>query len=68
MLESDGPGGAENMLLQLAEELHRRGYGICPVLPDKGLGWLAEGMHETRGFSRRRSRCAARSTGAACTG
>ena len=38
MLESDGPGGAENMLLQLAEELHRRGYGICPVLPAKGLG------------------------------
>ena len=33
MLESDGPGGAENMLLQLAEELHRRGYGVCPVLP-----------------------------------
>lgn len=41
MLESDGPGGAENMLLQLAEELRRRGYDVCPVLPDKGLGWLA---------------------------
>lgn len=49
MLESDGPGGAENMLLQLAEELHRRGYGICPVLPEKGLGWLANECRK-RGF------------------
>ncbi len=49
MLESDGPGGAENMLLQLAEELHRRGYAICPVLPDKGLGWLAAECRK-RGF------------------
>ena len=49
MLESDGPGGAENMLLQLAEELHRRGYGICPVLPEKGLGWLAKECRK-RGF------------------
>lgn len=49
MLESDGPGGAENMLLQLAEELHRRGYAICPVLPEKGLGWLAAECRK-RGF------------------
>jgi glycosyltransferase involved in cell wall biosynthesis len=49
MLESDGPGGAENMLLQLAEELHRRGYEICPVLPAKGLGWLAKECRK-RGF------------------
>ncbi|HEY6947257.1 MAG TPA: glycosyltransferase family 4 protein [Gemmatimonadales bacterium] len=49
MLESDGPGGAENMLLQLAEELRRRGYGICPVLPAKGLGWLAAECRK-RGF------------------
>ncbi len=49
MLESDGPGGAENMLLQLAEELHRRGDDICPVLPDKGLGWLAAECRK-RGF------------------
>jgi len=49
MLESDGPGGAENMLLQLGEELHRRGYGICPVLPEKGMGWLAKECTK-RGF------------------
>jgi glycosyltransferase involved in cell wall biosynthesis len=49
MLESDGPGGAENMLLQLAVELHGRGYGICPVLPDNGMGWLAQ-QFEDRGF------------------
>ena len=49
MLESDGPGGAENMLLQLAEELRRRGYGICPVLPEKGMGWLAAECRK-RGF------------------
>lgn len=49
MLESDGPGGAENMLLQLAEELQRRGYGVCPVLPAKGLGWLAAECRK-RGF------------------
>ncbi len=49
MLESDGPGGAEHMLLQLAEELRERGYGICPVLPAKGLGWLARECR-ARGF------------------
>lgn len=41
MLESDGPGGAEVMLLHLAEGLRRRGHEICPVLPDSGEGWLA---------------------------
>jgi len=37
------------MLLQLAEELRTRGYGICPVLPAKGLGWLAKECTK-RGF------------------
>ena len=37
------------MLLQLAEELQTRGYGICPVLPAKGLGWLAKECTK-RGF------------------
>jgi glycosyltransferase involved in cell wall biosynthesis len=49
MLESDGPGGAEYMLLQLAEELHTRGYQICPVLPARGVGWLARECR-ARGF------------------
>lgn len=41
MLESDGPGGAEQMLLHLAEELRRRGHNVVPVGPAKGCGWLA---------------------------
>ena len=41
LLESDGPGGAENMLLQLAEELRCRGHTVVPVGPADGCGWLA---------------------------
>lgn len=50
LLESDGPGGAEYMLIQLAEELRRRGHSIVPVGPAKGLGWLDRVLRE-RGFS-----------------
>lgn len=50
MLESDGPGGAESMLLQLGDELRRRGHTIVPVGPEKGLGWLAE-QFRLRGFT-----------------
>src|SRR5689334_10687465 len=50
MLESDGPGGAEVMLLQLAEELRRRGHDVLPVGPDNGSGWLA-GQFRERGFT-----------------
>lgn len=49
MLESDGPGGAEVMLLHLAEELRRRGHSVLPVGPRDGSGWLAERFRE-RGF------------------
>ena len=49
MLESDGPGGAENMVLHLAEELRRRGHAIVPVGPSTGCGWLAEEFR-VRGF------------------
>jgi glycosyltransferase involved in cell wall biosynthesis len=42
MLESDGPGGAERMLLHLADELRRRGHGVVPVGPATGCGWLAD--------------------------
>jgi glycosyltransferase involved in cell wall biosynthesis len=41
MLESDGPGGAEQMLIHLAEELRRRGHEVVPVGPAAGCGWLA---------------------------
>jgi glycosyltransferase involved in cell wall biosynthesis len=49
MLESDGPGGAEQMLLHLAEELRRRGHEVVPVGPATGCGWLA-GEFRVRGF------------------
>jgi glycosyltransferase involved in cell wall biosynthesis len=42
MLESDGPGGAETMLLQLATELRRRGHQVLAVGPANGCGWLGE--------------------------
>lgn len=49
MLESDGPGGAERVLLSLAEELRRREHRVCPVGPAAGCGWLGERFRE-RGF------------------
>ena len=48
--ESDGPAGAERMLLQLAEVLHDRGHAVCPVVPGNGCGWLAEEFRR-RGFA-----------------
>jgi glycosyltransferase involved in cell wall biosynthesis len=42
MLESDGPGGAETMLLVLAQELRALGLEVVPVGPRQGIGWLAE--------------------------
>lgn len=49
MLESDGPGGAETMLMQLAEELRRRRHDVICVGPDNGCGWLG-GELRRRGF------------------
>lgn len=46
MLESDGPGGAEVVLLHLADELRRRGHFVVPVGPQAGCGWLAERFRE----------------------
>lgn len=52
MLESDGPGGAETVLLHLAEELRRRGHDVMPVGPASGCGWLG-GEFAARGFTPR---------------
>lgn len=41
LLESDGPGGAEVMVLSLAVGLRERGYRPLVVLPITGCGWLA---------------------------
>lgn len=52
MLETDGPGGAESVLLQLAEELRQRGHDVMPVGPASGCGWLG-GEFAARGFTPR---------------
>lgn len=50
MLESDGPGGTEVLLLQLAEQLRRRGHHVLHVGPDDGQGWLGRRFCD-RGFA-----------------
>jgi glycosyltransferase involved in cell wall biosynthesis len=52
MIETDGPGGAEIMLLQLSEELRRRGHVIYPIGPAKGKGWLS-GKLQAQSFDRK---------------
>jgi glycosyltransferase involved in cell wall biosynthesis len=45
-LETDAPGGAETMLLLLADELLARGHSICPVGPVGRSGWLGKQFRE----------------------
>jgi glycosyltransferase involved in cell wall biosynthesis len=40
MIECDGPGGAELMILELAKELRARGHTVLPVGLSNGTGWL----------------------------
>lgn len=40
MIECDGPGGAELMMLELAKELRARGHAVLPVGLSAGTGWL----------------------------
>ncbi len=40
MIECDGPGGAELMILELAKELRARGHSVLPVSLSNGTGWL----------------------------
>lgn len=49
MDEVSGPGGAEVLLLQMAEELRRRGHEVFAVLPCDQVGWLNDELLE-RGF------------------
>jgi glycosyltransferase involved in cell wall biosynthesis len=51
MLESDGPGGAETMLVSLSEALRSRGHDVCPVGPAHGVGWLSSRL-KNAGFER----------------
>ena len=50
LLESDGPAGAERVLLHLAEALRDRGHAVCPLCPANGCGWLANEF-QRRGFT-----------------
>ena len=47
--ETDGPGGAEMLLIQLAEELRSRGHEVIPILPTRLKGWLHDHLAD-RGF------------------
>jgi glycosyltransferase involved in cell wall biosynthesis len=49
MIESSGPGGAEQVVIELAEELRRRGIGVCTVGPAHGPDWLLQ-QFRSRGF------------------
>jgi glycosyltransferase involved in cell wall biosynthesis len=42
MLEVDTPGGAENVVFDLAVALRERGHAVHPVGPEHGDGWLGE--------------------------
>lgn len=55
MIETVGLGGAEVVMLQLAEELRQRGHTVLPVGPARVDGWLKDrfvelgfGWHEYR--------------------
>ena len=50
MIECDGPGGAELMMLDLAKELRSRGHELLPVNLSGGTGWLGERFREA-GFA-----------------
>ena len=50
MLECDGPGGAELMMLDLATELRSRGHAVLPIGLANGTGWLGA-RFEAAGFT-----------------
>lgn len=46
-IETDGPGGAEVLLIQFAQELRERGHHVVPVLPTRRVGWLHDRLAES---------------------
>ena len=49
MIESDGPGGAESVILTLADGLRTAGHQVFPVVLSGGPGWLS-GRLQKAGF------------------
>jgi glycosyltransferase involved in cell wall biosynthesis len=49
LLESDGPGGAEGVVFQMAEGLRELGHHVYPFGPADGAGWLS-GKLRAAGF------------------
>jgi len=47
LIESDGPGGAEQVVADLAIGLHEAGAGSLVILPANGEGWLARQLAGT---------------------
>jgi glycosyltransferase involved in cell wall biosynthesis len=47
LIESDGPGGAERVVADLASEFQARGATNVVFLPADGDGWLASQLHGT---------------------
>jgi glycosyltransferase involved in cell wall biosynthesis len=46
MLESDGPGGAETVIIRLSTALRDRGHTVFPVGPTHRVGWLGARLRE----------------------
>ena len=47
LIESDGPGGAERMLVSVATELQTTGSDTLVIAPARGEGWLARELRGT---------------------
>lgn len=47
LIESDGPGGAERMLVSVAAELQTTGSDTLVIAPARGEGWLARELRGT---------------------
>lgn len=52
LIETDGPGGAEILVIAFCEALRERGYNVLPILPPPRNGWL-HGQLKGAGFEPR---------------
>src|SRR2546425_12593937 len=49
LIETDGPGGAERVLANLATEFQTAGSDNVVIVPERGEGWLARELRGTGG-------------------